>query len=190
MDKKGNLWIGTTDGLSCYNGTTFRSFTTDDGVVNNSINCITEDKSGDLWISARQALNRYDGNAFSSLTSLPAHVNNPILCITEDKSGNIWSAPWSMGLSCFDGKRFITYTSAQGLVDQAVMCIFMDSPGNPVEANTFDKSLTDAEHKALMKRFSRIEFDSITPWDHLPVNLKLPYVNNNIGFVFNAIETD
>ena len=65
-DKKGNMWFGTSSGLSRFDGKTFQCFSTKDGLTNNSVWSILEDKSGDLWIDTRNTgLSRYDGKTIT-----------------------------------------------------------------------------------------------------------------------------
>ena len=66
-DKKGNLWFGgdAGAGLSRYDGKSFTRFTTNDGLLNNSIWSILEDKTGKLWVGTRETgLYLYDGKTF------------------------------------------------------------------------------------------------------------------------------
>lgn len=65
QDKKGFLWIGTTNGLNKYDGTVFQTFIHKEGNKNslsgNSIVDILEDESGIFWIATRDGgLTRYD----------------------------------------------------------------------------------------------------------------------------------
>ena len=48
-DSRGNMWFGTTKGLTHYDGENFRTFTTDDGLSRNTIGIILEDRNGMLW---------------------------------------------------------------------------------------------------------------------------------------------
>ncbi|GAB2765578.1 hypothetical protein GCM10027275_03730 [Rhabdobacter roseus] len=62
-DRKGTMWIGTMEGgLNGYNPQTrsFQAFTEQNGLLNNTINYITEDASGKLWISTNQGITRFD----------------------------------------------------------------------------------------------------------------------------------
>ncbi len=52
QDSYGYLWIGTTDGLSVYNGESFRNYTVVNGLSSSWVNCIIEDNKvrGKIWI--------------------------------------------------------------------------------------------------------------------------------------------
>ena len=49
LDNKGNLWFGTTGGVSRYDGTIWQTFTTKDGLANNDVRAVTQDSKGNLW---------------------------------------------------------------------------------------------------------------------------------------------
>jgi signal transduction histidine kinase/ligand-binding sensor domain-containing protein len=59
-DSKGNLWIGTNNGLSRLNRNnyTFRSWQLDDGLPSKSIMGILDDDQGNLWISTLNGLSK------------------------------------------------------------------------------------------------------------------------------------
>ncbi|HQT21535.1 MAG: hypothetical protein B7X86_01250 [Sphingobacteriales bacterium 17-39-43] len=62
-DRKGNIWIGTMErGLNKYDpkAGTFKSYNEDNGLVNNTINFISEDNKGFIWISTNSGVVRFD----------------------------------------------------------------------------------------------------------------------------------
>ncbi|MBN1398574.1 MAG: hypothetical protein JXA06_11130 [Bacteroidetes bacterium] len=67
-DSKGNLWMGTNNGLNLFNKSTrrFKHYRTKDGLANNSINSIQEDKYGNLWIGTNGGL-----STFANAVNLP-----------------------------------------------------------------------------------------------------------------------
>lgn len=64
QDSKNQIWIGTDFGLNLYDpqNNTFKLYTTDNGLPNNSISCILEDNRSNLWISTNKGISRYDIN--------------------------------------------------------------------------------------------------------------------------------
>jgi ligand-binding sensor domain-containing protein/two-component sensor histidine kinase len=64
----------------------------EDGLSNNSVQCILQDKSGIIWIGTNGGLNRYDGSSFVqySILSKPALTNSTVTALMEDERGNIW----------------------------------------------------------------------------------------------------
>ena len=99
QDRHGFLWIGTTDGLSRYDGKKYKSFyqirNDSTSISNNYILSLTEDKEGKIWVGTRKGLNRfnpktekferyirYGGNQFES--------ENIIHSVIEDQNGFIW----------------------------------------------------------------------------------------------------
>jgi len=51
QDRSGNLWFGTQDGAVRYDGATWRTFSTVDGLANNWVYSMLEDRSGNLWFA-------------------------------------------------------------------------------------------------------------------------------------------
>ena len=50
LDREGHLWFGTSgDGVSRYDGQSFVTFTTADGLANNNVMSIMEDGESHLW---------------------------------------------------------------------------------------------------------------------------------------------
>ncbi|MDE2733785.1 MAG: sigma 54-interacting transcriptional regulator, partial [Gemmatimonadota bacterium] len=87
VDRHGNLWIATLGGLSCFDGRSFRSFTTEDGLPSNRIHCLFEDARGHLWIGTDQGVALCDGRLFQAIKS--SHIG-PVCRILEDRDGTFW----------------------------------------------------------------------------------------------------
>ena len=73
-DDKGFLWIGSTLGLSRFDGSLFKEYTSDDssrGAINSTaINSLVEDSLHNIWIGTRLGLSRYDSRA-DTFTNIP-----------------------------------------------------------------------------------------------------------------------
>jgi ligand-binding sensor domain-containing protein/serine phosphatase RsbU (regulator of sigma subunit) len=130
MDKRGNLWFGTSGGgVSCYDGKSFTNYSRDQGLINNTILSILEDKNGNLWFGTDEGVSRYDGRSFINYTIAQGLANNVVQNIIEDRKGIIWFGTVG-GLSRYDGKSFTNFTISQGLADDYVFCLAEDKEGN------------------------------------------------------------
>ncbi|MFQ5876018.1 MAG: two-component regulator propeller domain-containing protein, partial [Dehalococcoidia bacterium] len=84
-DRKGNLWFGTANGLSRYDGSTWWKFTT-------------------------EGLNRYDDGSWRTFQTEEALVDDNVQAIAQDADGNLWVGTFG-GVSAFDRDRLIaSYT--------------------------------------------------------------------------------
>lgn len=104
-DSKGRLWIGTQDGLNCFdpNNQSFQRFyysATDHLSLNdNIINTIFEDRSGNLWIGTNSGLNKLlisannNGKTTFQFKGYPdiEYLGNEIVSnLMDDDEGNLW----------------------------------------------------------------------------------------------------
>ena len=71
-DSKGNIWVSTDWGLSCYDYDT-RVFThynaKNSNLLHNACYCIQEDRKGNLWIGGPKGVTCFDGKEFKAYTS-------------------------------------------------------------------------------------------------------------------------
>src|SRR5208337_4025335 len=65
MDRSGQLWVGTQDGLDRYGPQTgkFAILNERDGLPNNAVEGILEDAAGNLWLSTSSGLCKFDPRA-------------------------------------------------------------------------------------------------------------------------------
>ncbi len=78
MDSQHRLWAGTREGLDVLNpgGKSFESFTTEDGLPDNTIRDILEDSAHRLWVSTTNGLSRITVYAAASRGGLHIHCRN------------------------------------------------------------------------------------------------------------------
>ncbi|MFN8240497.1 MAG: two-component regulator propeller domain-containing protein [Bacteroidales bacterium] len=115
QDDEGYIWIGTRNGLNCYDGYTFRSFDAnfiDSTTISYSwVNCLYQDHDGYIWLGTEGGgLNRIDKKTgiVDKYMSQPGLKNSLldsyIYGITEDEDNNLWIATLS-GISVLDEQR-------------------------------------------------------------------------------------
>ena len=83
----------------------FKTLTTADGLLSNSVHCVYKDSRGFLWIGTDRGLQRYNGSSFLNFRHLNTDsnsiVNEGVGSITEDSRQNIWICT-SGGITKFD----------------------------------------------------------------------------------------
>ena len=140
------LWIGTNNGLKCYNleTKTFLGFEEiyhdTNQLSNDAIVSLYCDSKGILWIAGTKGLSllntitgsvkifKHDETGTTSISS------NAINCFYEPENtvGKVWIGTNGGGLNVFDrpSGQFTSYTTKDGLPDNSVMGILSDDVGN------------------------------------------------------------
>jgi hypothetical protein len=108
-DSRGIFWIGTENGLVKYDGYTFQSFTSENGLAGNSIWDIKEDQEHNLWIACNgDGLSKFDGKKFLNYSEKNGLVDNRIRTLYFSKNG-ILHIGTEHGLSIWNGDKFYNY---------------------------------------------------------------------------------
>lgn len=129
QDKSGNLWLGTDNGLTKYDGKYFYHYTTKQGLNNNTIISLFQDSKENIWFGTfNGGISRFDGRHLVTFTDKDGLPGNIVNCIFEDNSGNIWLGT-KKGLSKYDGRSFTNYTVTQGLAANEIRSIIQDESG-------------------------------------------------------------
>jgi ligand-binding sensor domain-containing protein len=137
QDKSGIIWLGTEEGIYCFNGKTFSRFLDNPGVINKSgltlksIQCMLEDKNGNLWFGsgpiAFEGICLYDGK---SLTNFKPKNEGWIRNMLEDKNGRLMFATRHIGVYAYDGKNFSNFSKPQELRNDLLNTILLDKERN------------------------------------------------------------
>ncbi|MEC3907029.1 two-component regulator propeller domain-containing protein [Tamlana sp. 2201CG12-4] len=96
QDRFGQMWFGTRDGLSMYDGnrfTTYRHNPSDSlSISNNDIFSILEDSSGAIWVGTYNNLNRFDPitKTFKRFTKKTHALGYGFIRNIKEVNGNIW----------------------------------------------------------------------------------------------------
>lgn len=115
----------------------FNNITVEDGLSNNTVNCILEDSFGFIWFGTEDGLNRFDGYEIKIYRHKPDEKNtissNDIWSIFEDKDGFIWIGTKAGEINKYNPSLDKFESWKVGLTDNvenSVTCIFKDSKNN------------------------------------------------------------
>ncbi|HEX4845218.1 MAG TPA: two-component regulator propeller domain-containing protein, partial [Geothrix sp.] len=108
--RDGALWIGTEDGLVCFDGSRFNRFSRGDAPAfsHHDVHSLAGTADGSLWIGTTQpGLFRLKEGVFTALGSAEGLPDSPILRLLEDRRGTLWAAPMQGPLLRLEGGRFL-----------------------------------------------------------------------------------
>jgi ligand-binding sensor domain-containing protein/signal transduction histidine kinase len=95
QDSRGYLWIGTGDGLSVYDGETFKNYSAADGLSSSLVNCVMEDinEKGVIWIGTNGGgLCSFRSGRFRTLKLGRTDWSNRVNSVAEDEDGTLFCA--------------------------------------------------------------------------------------------------
>ena len=106
------------------------SYTSEDGLVGNTINYIFEDTLGNLWFSTSRGLSKFDGVHWTNYTMADGLASPLNFKIVEDKKGVLWLAGGGGaggGVSLYDGESWYVFpTDGGGFAGKEVRTILAD----------------------------------------------------------------
>src|SRR5688572_7535751 len=89
QDRKGNMWLVSTEGIIRYDGKSFTNLTPKVG--SHKFWDVLEDRRGNFWFaSIGSGVYYYDGKSFRNFTTRDGLASNSVFEIYEDKAGIIW----------------------------------------------------------------------------------------------------
>jgi ligand-binding sensor domain-containing protein/signal transduction histidine kinase len=123
-DSHRNLWIGTQGGgLTVLHEGIFRTYSSADGLVGDTVLCLQEGRDGSIWIGTSGAgLARFFNGRFETYTSRNGLPNDSVFALAADSDGSLWIGTHA-GLSHFKNGMFSSYGSKEGLSDTYVKCL-------------------------------------------------------------------
>ncbi|WP_202921736.1 sensor histidine kinase [Anatilimnocola aggregata] len=123
VDVRGDLWVGTEEGLAQLHDGEFTVYRTSEGLPANSIRAICEAEDGTLWIGTEGPyVCRWDGSQFiqEDFELLPRH--STIQALQVGPKETIWLGT-TAGLVRRNGDAERLFTTADGLGDDVVHCL-------------------------------------------------------------------
>ena len=129
VDQNNNVWAGTANGVAKFDGNSWQSYTTSDGLVDNYIKCIDVDINNNVWVGTEIGVSKYNGSTWTTYTSTDGLIYDEVKSIACDNDGSVWFGT-DYGLSQFEGTTWTTINEAGGLPSNLITCIHIDNTGN------------------------------------------------------------
>lgn len=111
----------------------FFSWTTENGLPQNSIQALRQTRDGYLWMSTLEGLVRFDGLHFQVFNrqNTPTLAANDFsfFALLEDRQGCLWAGTWSGGAVRYCHGTFASLTTRDGLPNNTVVRIDEDEAG-------------------------------------------------------------
>ncbi len=117
----------------------FECLSIEQGLSQNTVNCIYQDSRGFLWFGTQDGLNKFDGYNFTTYKYDPSDSNSPsdnnFLTITEDNNGDLWLGTELGGMNKYDYQtgKFIKFKhnpdNPNSISSDYVSVIYKDKSG-------------------------------------------------------------
>lgn len=120
-DNEGLLWIGTCNGLSCFNPKTenFINYLSQNNLLPNTfVHTLLQDDKGFIWVGTSEGLYKFDKRTqkFSIYTTQQGLPSDVICGMVQDDMNNYWiSTHQGMSKLIADTETFINYTASDGI---------------------------------------------------------------------------
>lgn len=96
VDSRGFVWVGTTSGLSRFDGASFRTYEREDGLPSPRVDGVVETRDGGLWFVTDAGVARLDPRPLAGQpplvpVSLPEGLSDAeVTGLAEDRAGRLW----------------------------------------------------------------------------------------------------
>ncbi len=123
-DREGDIWFGTDgEGAHRWDGESFASYTTKEGLGGNLVRAIAGDRHGRIWIgSDGGGVSRLEGDEWRTFTMKDGLSGDRVYEILEDSAGNMWFSTLGAGACRWDGAVFTRFSVDQGLDTNGFAC--------------------------------------------------------------------
>ncbi|MEP7338232.1 MAG: two-component regulator propeller domain-containing protein [Acidobacteriota bacterium] len=104
----GHLWIGTTNGVTEFDGQHFRSFTKKHGLNDNLIMSLAADRASNLWIGTTFGVMKLARSGFVTYHETDGLGYEQVLSVFTDRAGTLYAISGNWRVNRFDGGRFVS----------------------------------------------------------------------------------
>jgi signal transduction histidine kinase/streptogramin lyase len=129
QDRQGKLWVGTEGGLGCWDGESWRVYSTTNGLSANAVQAIAADPQGNLWLgTAGGGINRLKNGRFTWFGKTNGLPSDTIGSLWVDADGVLWAGT-SGGLARWKNGQWTRLTALEGLTTSNIGYLIEDGQG-------------------------------------------------------------
>ncbi|MEM8568521.1 MAG: two-component regulator propeller domain-containing protein, partial [Bacteroidota bacterium] len=128
-DSDGEVWVGTNEGVSVFNGSTFQSYSVSNGLINNTVVAIMEDPEGDMWFGTPGGVSILTSDGFLNFPNVggvPADISSLLM----DEDENIWIGTFNFGLFLFNDEGLFQIFDNNCNQCNVINTLYEDSSGD------------------------------------------------------------
>ncbi|MEJ1238395.1 two-component regulator propeller domain-containing protein [Chryseolinea sp. T2] len=129
-DRNGNMWFGTSGGVTKYDGRYFTHYSKKNGLIDDNVLFQMEDAKGNLWFGTMTGLSKFDGDVFTNYEIASDQGDIGVFSLLEDHQGTIWIGTFAKGVYSFDGTSFTQYDPAHSVSHKMITGIVEDGNNN------------------------------------------------------------
>jgi ligand-binding sensor domain-containing protein len=89
-DHDNNIWIGTYNGVSYFNGTDWKNYTTNDGLIGNNVTSVAIDTKNNKWFGTTIGVSKFDGTSWTSYKLVDDIWNYQKIRVFVDKNDSVY----------------------------------------------------------------------------------------------------
>lgn len=134
-DRHGNVWIGTfTEGLVKFDGQTFTTYNTENGLIHNAVWDIELDELDRVWCATDGGFSVLSGNTFTNYSTANGLPRDAGLLVKKGPDGNMWLGLDEGGVALLktdvQPAAFELFNMNHGLYNNSVVAMEFDARGN------------------------------------------------------------
>ena len=130
LDRDGNIWAGTNNGLTRFQNGRFVTLTGLSGRSLDQVRSLFEDREGNLWVGDDDGLSRLRDDVFSVYGVSEGLPSFDPATVFQDHDGRVWVGFRDAGLVLFSRDGYKQYTTHDGLPSNEIFSIRENREGD------------------------------------------------------------
>lgn len=133
IDSKGILWIGHDNGITLYDGESYKTLKKGEGLPDERVNALFKDSKDRMWVGTWGGIAIFDKDKCTIMTEKDGLINNMVNIILEDKDSGMWFGSYVApkgGVSYYKDDNWQYFNVDNGLSHNNITSIIQQSNGS------------------------------------------------------------